>query len=260
MIDLTLCDDSLFFEAGAPYVDKNVLTFSLPAGWTCPYRGVGSLSKVHSQRLEGEIVSTLALESGERFTCYSAVMELAPHIYNRRQRNYAVLAAAGDSVDEMAGIISNNIPKDAKEMIVHYSGDFFSENYFKAWMKAASEHPEVKFHAQTTSLGYWVNNRDKVPLNFSLVASTESTQIKLIQDHDLRFSKVVFSKKEADDIGLPFDPHGLIFRTTDKSFAQPLRSGQVAGSEAARAVEAMGTGFTLFSTLPFERQCELLGT
>ena len=63
----------------------------------------------------------------------------------------------------MADALCAVLPKDARIIRIHVSGDMFSHKYFMAWIKVAERNPDVLFYAYTKSLTYWVRSRDLVP-------------------------------------------------------------------------------------------------
>jgi hypothetical protein len=65
----------------------------------------------------------------------------------------------------MAALILNSLPTDARLVRLHVSGDFFSDNYFLAWMDVAEVRPEILFYTYTKSLPIWLRNRSTVPAN-----------------------------------------------------------------------------------------------
>lgn len=226
--------DGLIFEAGAPYVDKNrVAVFSLPSGWTCPF-AKDCLTKLSK---EGDLVMT-----GPRFNCYTAMQEANDDLRAVRWHNYALLNQCGDDADEMAELISAWLPNDNRTVCVNYSGDFFSDNYFLAWVKVATKNHSRIFYASTTSISSWVKHKDKVPDNFMLVASVESSQIKMIPLHKLRYSKVVLDAQEAEDCGLQVDRSGKVRAITNDNFGLQMVGLQEPGSDALQAVRKARTG------------------
>ena len=96
----------------------------------------------------------------------------------------------------MADALCAALPKDARVIRIHVSGDMFSHKYFMAWIKVAERNPNVLFYAYTKSLTYWVRSRDLVPANLVLTASYGGRDDHLIAEHGLRSAKVVFSSKK----------------------------------------------------------------
>jgi len=148
------------------------------------------------------------------------------------------------SESEMIEIIVYYIPKNADVIRIHVGGDFFSDKYFLAWIKVAILFPNKIFYAYTKSLIYWIRNRELIEetRNFVLTASYGGTQDHLIQSENLRFAKVIFSEKEAEDLGLPIDhddTHAYDPNLRHQSFALLLHGIQPKGSEASQALRKL---------------------
>jgi hypothetical protein len=231
----------LNFETGAYRLSKNITHFSLPAGWSCPFAGNCS-TRVKNGKLE---------KYGSRFTCFAAVQEYDLTIASRRWQNFEALK--GCSEDEMVEILMANVPTDKSPILVHYSGDFFSAEYFRAWMRLASLRPEQRFAAETTSIEYWVSNKHLVPENFHLVACIHSSQNKLIREHKLQYSAVVFSPQEMADFDLKPNTSydSLLNENKDLNLGSLVCSLQQKGTEALTAAVSMKTG-TLDTSLDEE--------
>src|SRR5687768_14832060 len=115
----------LKFGMGNAKLGKEVFTFSLPSGWTCPY-AKDCFSKavpVNSPTLN-EILQSIGTYKGTgthiqdgpdtQFRCFSASQEaLIPSVFRARVHNLAILRMATNA-EEMAGIITRSLPKKAK--------------------------------------------------------------------------------------------------------------------------------------------------
>jgi hypothetical protein len=223
--------EGLFFETGAYRLSKKVSHFSLPAGWSCPFAG-NCMTKVNHGQLE---------RYGSRFTCFAAVQEYDHTIASRRWHNFNTLECASE--EEMVELLLHNLPATTETLLVHYSGDFFSADYFRAWMEVARRRPDMRFAAQTTSIDYWVKNRHLVPTNFHLVASVHSSQNRLIKEHNLQYSAVVFSEEELKDFGLKANTYDLLLDgTKDINLGVYVCSLQQEGTAALTAAVSMRTG------------------
>jgi hypothetical protein len=121
---------------------------------------------------------------------------------------------------------------------VHESGDFWTENYMRAWLMVAQERPNQKFYAYTKSLGMWLNLKDIIPPNFYLTASFGGTLDYLIPKYPEVFQRVayvVYTEQEAADRGLEIDHSDALCLGT-KPFALLVHGSQRAGSEASKAL------------------------
>jgi hypothetical protein len=74
-----------------------------------------------------------------------------------------------------------------------------------------------------------------VPDNFVLTASVGGKFDDLIDKHDLRSARVVFSEAEAESLGLAIDHDDSLAMTHGPSFALLLHGSQPKGSEASDA-------------------------
>lgn len=211
---------------------KGVHTFSLPAGWSCP-AARDCLSR--ADRQTGKVKDGPETE----FRCFAASDE-ARHSSVRRARwhNLGLLKAAGGA-DGMARLILDALPASARTVRVHVSGDFFSQDYFDAWLEVARRRPGVRFYAYTKSLPYWLARRDAVPVNLILTASRGGRHDHLIQSNGLRSARVVFSEAEAADLGLEIDHDDSHAMNPGPDFALLIHGSQPAGSEAARAIATL---------------------
>ena len=93
--------------------------------------------------------------------------------------NFAALKSC-KSESEMVVLMVESLEAipDGSIVRVHVSGDFFSEAYFKAWMLAAFQRPDVRFYAYTKSVHFLARNLAMVPHNFSLTVSEGGSLIQ----------------------------------------------------------------------------------
>jgi len=215
-----------------------VYSFDILSGVDCPF---AFLCK--SQAEEQEDGSRRIKDGPDtKFRCFSASQEvLFTNTYNSRKRNHDAIHALETS-DDMADALCAALPKDARVIRIHVSGDMFSNNYFLAWCKVAERNENVLFYAYTKSLVYWVRNRDRVPSNLVLTASYGGRNDELIAQHGLRSAKVVFSEQEAADLGLEIDhddSHACDPTKANQDFALLIHGVQPKGSEAAAALKIL---------------------
>lgn len=223
--------EKLKFGKGNAKLGKKVVTFSLPAGYSCPF-AKDCLSKADKE--------TGKLTDGKdtQFRCFSASSE---SIYTNtriaRWHNYDLLK--GLKTTQMADLINASLPKNTSMVRIHVSGDFFNASYFHAWIMVALANPNVVFYAYTKSLQYWVDKIDSIPSNLKLTASYGGRNDKLIEKHNLKFAKVVYSYDEAEKLGLEIDHDDSHAYKTDYSFALIIHGGQPKGSAASKAKQAL---------------------
>ena len=199
---------------------RKVYSFDLLSGWSCP-QAKDCLSKVV------QIGDSRKIQDGKdcQFRCFSASQEATfPSAYNKRKANF-------DAMPANLGICR-----------IHVAGDFFNQDYFRAWHLVAEWHPDRLFYAYTKSLSWWLEDRDSLPNNFVLTASRGGRQDHLIDQHNLRESKVVFSEAEADALGYEIDhtdEHAAIPEIRDESFALLIHGVQPKGSKASDAIKQL---------------------
>jgi hypothetical protein len=230
----------LRFGRGNSKFGTEIFTFSLPAGWTCPgaRECLARVDRESGKLTDGK--ETL-------FRCFAASMEARMgSVRKSRWNNFDLLK--GKSESEMAGLILESLPFDAKLVRVHVSGDFFNDAYFKAWMSVALERPDTVFYAYTKSIKTWIENRDLVPANFKLTASFGGKDDQLISQYGLKRAFVVFSVEQAEKLGLEIDHDDSHAYGSERSFALLLHGTQPKDSVAAKALSALkAQGFTGYS-------------
>jgi len=219
---------TLHFGIGNAKLAEIIATFSLPAGFTCPCANE-CLSK--SDRFTGRITDG----PETRFRCFAATNEArATTVRNARWRNLELLKQA-KTVQGMADLIQLSLPFGVQKVRIHVSGDFFSEDYFLAWLNVAIANPAVAFYAYTKRCGFIVKYRKLLPANFRLVASLGGKEDSLIRKHKLVYSEVVFSTEEARRKGLEIDHDDSLAIKAEKPFALLLHGTQPKDTEAGEA-------------------------
>ena len=220
----------LQFRLGNAKLGKRIWTFSLPAGYTCPG---AKLCRSRLDRKSGKIVDGKETV----YRCFAASGERIPNVRVVADHNLDLLK--GLSGVEMEELILASLPPKAEMVRVHVGGDFFSENYFRAWMRAASRRPETRFYAYTKSLPFWIKWMAEIPGNFRLTASEGGNFDHLITRYGLKTSKVVFTIEEAMALGLEIDHDDSHAYEGTESFALLIHGIQPAGSAAGQAVRAL---------------------
>ncbi len=209
---------------------EGIWTFSLPAGWTCP-GARECLAKV--PRDGGPIVNG----PDNVFRCFSASMEsFFPNVRNTRWGNLDKLNASKD----MMTLIYQSLPGVNGDIYrIHVSGDFFSDDYFMAWIKVAKLLPFRTFYAYTKSLDKWLKYKKNIPKNFILTASKGGKFDDLIKPNRLKSAEVVFTVEEAKRKKLEIDHDDSHAYNGKKSFALLLHGKQKAGTKAAEALKLL---------------------
>jgi len=222
---------------------RNRLIFSLPAGYSCPHAGV---CRTFADRTTGSITDLpqTAGTTADDFRCFAAMAEVRPNVREARWHNWDLLRETMHSNGNQAVLLRDLISmslnmQPAKALVrVHESGDFWTENYMKAWLMVAAERPYQKFYAYTKSLGMWLNLKDLIPDNFYLTASYGGTLDYLIPKHQdifQRIAYVVYTEQDAINQGLEID-HDDSHCLGDKPFALLVHGSQRAGTPASQAI------------------------
>lgn len=220
--------NKLQFSLGNAKLAAAIAHLSLPAGHSCPF---ANECMSRADRFTGKITDG----PNCRFRCFAASNEArATTVRTVRWRNFELLQEAG-TVRDMANLIHTSIPFGVQYVRPGVSGDFFNEDYFKAWLNVTIANPAITFYGYTKSLSYWIKHRNAMPRNFRLVASKGGKLDHLIEKHRLPYAEVVFSTEEARRKGLEIDHDDSHAIKADKPFALLLHATQPKGTPAAEA-------------------------
>lgn len=179
---------------------ERVYSFSLLSGYTCP-GAHECLAKVIQTK------TGLRVRNGknQRFRCYSASQEaLYSNLYRGRRNNFHLLREC-KTFWRMTRLILESLPHNLKICRLHVGGDFFSQNYFDAWNTVAKIRDDAIFYGYTKALPYYVARLGDMPTNFRLIASYGGRYDSMIDQYNLPSAKVVFTEKQAEDMGLELD-------------------------------------------------------
>jgi len=217
---------------------RKVYSFDLLSGFSCPFANE-CLSKVHIIDGKRKIIDG----PNTLFRCFSASQEaLFTNVYNKRFDNFELVKTAANSQFDVADLLDSMLPENTGIVRIHVGGDMFNRNYFMGWLLMAIRNPTVLFYAYTKSLNYWIDNIDIIPDNVVLTASRGGRLDHLIDKHNLREAKVVFSEKEAADLNLEIDhddSHAADVSKRDESFALLIHGVQPKGSKASAALKTL---------------------
>jgi len=175
----------LKFLRKTKYYEGIVYEWNLPSGFSCPF-ALECLVKV--DRKSGKFDN-----KSKGYRCYAAMQERFPTVREHRWKNFDYVRKGG--VPE--------IPKEAKAVRIHMSGDFFSQSYFDTWLNICRKNPNIEFWSYTKSLNYWVKRLNKIPKNLILTASKGGKNDELIEKFNLKNVKIIKTKDEAN--GKPID-------------------------------------------------------
>jgi len=235
----SLNDKKLKFQKGNAKLGKEIYTFSISSGWSCPF-AKDCLSK--ADRVTGRITDG----PHTQFRCFSASQEaLYPSVRNARWYNFELLRESLKENNTSSPhvkcitLILNSLPKKADIIRIHVGGDFFSQAYFDAWMAVARMKPGVIFYAYTKSIKFWVHRLGMIPSNFKLNASYGGKDDGLIVSNQLKYAKVVYTVEEAEKLTLAIDHDDTHAYKSDDSFALLLHGVQAKGSIASKALSVL---------------------
>jgi hypothetical protein len=223
---------TLKFGLGNAKLAKSIGTFSMPAGWSCPFAKECASKAAKSDGL---------IKDGKhcQWRCFAASQEaLYPTVRAARWHNFDSLRAE-NTVQAMANQIQRSLPMGISTFRVHVSGDFFNESYFLAWLNVAKNNPDIVFYGYTKATPFLVDWRKKIPSNFRFTASFGGTHDDLITKHKLKYAKVVFSPEEATRLGMEIDHDDSLAFAGKKSFLLLLHGTQPINSEANEALKKL---------------------
>lgn len=234
----------LVFGKGNAKLSGFVRTFSLPAGYTCPF-AQDCLSRAH--RRTGKITDG----PDTQFRCFSASDEARlPSVRAARWHNFAQLR--GKDVRGMADRIDRDLPP-CPAVRVHVSGDFFSLAYLDAWLEVARRRPSTLFYFYTKSVRHWIARLDAIGdghtpgalPNVVPTASYGGKDDSLIAAHGLRSAVVIVAhsrreaEQEAEARGLAIDHDDSHPMAHGADFALLIHGTQPGGTDASRAIQAL---------------------
>jgi hypothetical protein len=228
----------LKFGKGNAKLGKKVVTFSLPAGHSCPF-ALDCLSK--SDKETGKITD------GKQtiFRCFAASSEAVyKNVRISRWHNFELLKTAKNT-ENITNLILQSLPKKCDIVRIHVSGDFFNMSYLQAWVNVAKLLPNTLFYAYTKSLVYLIGL--ELPENLSITASKGGKLDKLISENNMKFAEVVYSEQEAKDKNLLIDHDDSHAMYAKNSFALLIHGTQPKNSKGSKAIKEMKLKGTKFS-------------
>lgn len=231
----------LIFGKGNAKLSKEIYTFSLPAGYTCP---AANLCQSYANRQTGKITDGKNMA----FRCFAASQESTfPNVRHARWHNFDLLAKVKNDSFAMASLILSSLDMSAKIVRIHVSGDFFNAAYFRAWCYVAMHRPETKFYAYTKSVNIIADNLHMIPDNLVLTLSEGGRHDDLIPHLGIKSAKVVFSEDEALALSLQVDHDDSHAYDGNESFALLIHGVQPSGSDASSAIKALKAKGTKYS-------------
>lgn len=211
--------------------------FSIPSGYTCPF---ASMCKSLAHRKGGKFSDGKSIQDLGQFRCYAASTEVMyKNVRESRWKNFELLRKLSTK-EEMSELIITSLQYliktkgDFSIFRIHESGDFYSQQYFDAWLDVAKAFPDIVFYAYTKSLPFWVARLNNIPKNLKLIASVGGSADHLVQKYNLRYCVVVDTVEEAKAMKLRIDLDETIAYGTNDNFALLLHGSQKAGTEKAK--------------------------
>lgn len=253
--------------------NMEVVYISLPAGYTCPFAdkcrtfasrtgdafplqpGQKKAMRVRQPNVPQEYqpgftppkrgkYDPQGQEDLDYMRCFAASDEIRkPDVRNIRWKNFDLVREFKGDIPGMVDLFLRSLDyyeKTEKKISIfriHESGDFFSQEYFDAWLETAKRRTDILFYAYTASVPFWVERKDAVDAtkNFRLIASQGSKRQDLADKYDLRQAIVVLDDGEAIRRKLHIDVNEFLAIFSDKSFALMVHNTGPAGTAAARA-------------------------
>ena len=228
---------------------KGIWHYSLPSGYTCPG---AKCCKTFADRETGKITDAQTPVDGMSFRCYAAMDEgRLPNVRKPRWENFDLLKSLKTTAQKVKLIV-----KSIKEtglirggtLRVHIGGDYYSQSYFDAWMKASSFFPNIVFYSYTKSLKFllsYVKKNGGLPDNFVFTCSRGGKYDNLIPSTMTKSARVFFSQEEAKALDLDIDYTDDFAISGKDDFALVIHGSQPAGTSASKALQVLKKkGFT----------------
>jgi len=231
---------------------KGIYHYSLPSGYTCPgAKNCKTFADEHTGKVRDEQIPV----DGQIFRCYAAMDEARrPNVRKTRWDNFNLLKTCRtirEMVDLIVGSIKETGLTRGGTCRVHIGGDFFSQRYFNAWMRAAKMFPNVVFYSYTKSIKFlleYITVNGGLPKNYVFTCSRGGKYDNLIPSTMVKSAKVFFSTEEAEALGLDIDHTDDLAISGSDDFALVIHGSQPAGSDASKALSAnRKKGFTGYS-------------
>ncbi len=235
-----------FGVGGNAKLDKNIATFSLLSGYSCP-----GADKCYTKVIIDNN-GKKKIEDGkhQEFRCFSASQEvLYAGVYNNRSHNYNIILnivkdkskTYNEKVETIHNLLKISLPQLHKWDILrlHVGGDIFCLEYFDALIQLAKDYSNKLFYAYTKSVHLWVKRLNEIPDNFILTASYGGKYDDLIDKYNLKSVKVVMSNEEAEMWNLEIDHDDSHAYEGKDNFALLLHGSQKKDTNASKALSAL---------------------
>lgn len=216
-----------------------ITAFDLPAGYTCPFAKV---CKTIAHKKGGKFAGGKSIKQTGDVRCYAASTEaMYPSVRKMRWRNFDLLNVFKGDTEGMKQLMlrslsyHESVNPRIRVLRIHSSGDFYSQEYFDAWMQTAKDRNDILFYAYTKALPFWKERKKSLPGNFRLIASEGGTRDELIDKEQFRKAVIVRDKGEAIRRKLNIDVNDFLGALGDGDFALLLHGSQNAGPDAKQS-------------------------
>ena len=220
-----------FGDSNAKMKKLDIIYFSLPAGYTCPF---ANICKSFAHKTGGKFKSNdKSIKDEGDIRCYAASTEV---IYRKARENRwrnLDLINKFKTVDEIADLIARSIHyyeythKKISILRMHESGDFYNQKYFDAWVKVAKERTDILFYGYTKAIPFLVKRYNDLPKNFRLIGSVGGKNDDLLFNHpEIRKVYIVDSEEEAREKRLRIDINDFLAIGGEEDFALLLHGIQ----------------------------------
>lgn len=186
------------------YCQCHVVSVDLSAGYTCPAADIcKGYAKWNSRTNKTELVKV----EGALYTCYAARHENQyPNTFTFRKNNTRLIGQMKSNSVDMAWLIIHSIMENASKNVrivrIHSSGDFFSKEYYHAWLLVAWYMNDIKFYGYTKVLPLLNKNyRTLWTNNIRIVYSMGGIYDKVSHKYDVPKVYVITNKGQSQ--GLP---------------------------------------------------------
>ena len=235
----------LIWRQGNAKLRNNTIHISIPAGWSC--KSWATECYAHANPETGKITDG----KEQKFRCYAASMEAVyPSHRKSLWNNYKRLLYHINEPNKLYNTLLHSVLPIINEYYEEHehwpkirifgtSGDFWHENMYLACLALATFLKDIRVYWYTKAIPLWIKYGHLAPDNLEQNASLGGRFDHLIHEHKLKYARVVFSFKEAYNLGLPIDQRDELASEPGGPFAIPLHGVQPKGSTASKALSKM---------------------
>ena len=198
------CVVERIFKLGVPNSKIGHPSFSLRAGWTCPY-AKSCFSKAVMDKKTGRMHVETGPETETR--CFAASGEAYNKVvYLARLHNeeLAKKLLKEGGIPKFVEILEKTFEANRKLVYtsgyfrLHVGGDFFNQQYYNAWVEFINSKQDLIFYAYTKSTPYIIANPE--PHNLKIVHSLGGNFDSYLLDTRKKFVAVIWKSEDVLDI------------------------------------------------------------